>query len=386
MKSELAAEAFRREPRAGRMAIGVLASLFPALACAHVKWFVDYNLLEPPRPPLSVVSSNYFVTFGLVVVPLMFLIALADRALTRRACFLHRTANRLTERTSPYFPQLLRIGVSVFFAAAFVYGCVGRSMILTPELHTHAEWVCWLQLALAILALSSRTAIATGFGIVFLYGYAIAEYGWFHMLDYPIFLGVAAFLILESAYHGRKRELAHSIMRICAGVTLLWASIEKWAFPEWSFMLMTQHPGMALGFNPEFYMVAAGYVEFCAAYLLITGLLSARASALLLLVLFLVAIMPFGRVDAVGHLVIIVVLLQLFLSDNSVGRRLDVRRGSAANATIHVTAFSVTLALFLAVYFAGYYASYPDDVRAAARASPAPLAAAQEAGKPSPSR
>ena len=71
---------------------------------------------------------------------------------------------------------------------------------------------------------------------------------------------------------------------------------------------MTQHPGMALGFNPEFYMVAAGYVEFCAAYLLITGLLSARASALLLLVLFLVAIMPFGRVDAVGHLVIIVVL------------------------------------------------------------------------------
>jgi hypothetical protein len=80
------------------------------------------------------------------------------------------------------------------------------------------------------------------------------------------------------------------------------------------------------------------------------------------------------------------VLLQLFLSDNSVGRRLDVRRGSAANATIHVPAFSVTLALFLAVYYAGDYASYPDDVRAAARASPAPLAVAQEAGKPSPSR
>src|SRR5262249_30246575 len=160
---------------------------------------------------------------------------------------LHRHAHRLTEQASPYFPLVLRLGVSAFFGAVFVYGCLGRSMILTPELQTHQEWVCWIQLLLSVLVLFRRTMLATGVGIVFLYCLGIAEYGLFHMLDYPIFLGVAVFLILEALYDGARRDAAFAVLRIGAGVTLLWASIEKFAFPEWSFMLMAQHPGMTLG-------------------------------------------------------------------------------------------------------------------------------------------
>ena len=36
--------------------------------------------------------------------------------------------------------------------------------------------------------------IITAIGIVFLFGVAIENYGFFHMADYPIFLGVAVYL------------------------------------------------------------------------------------------------------------------------------------------------------------------------------------------------
>lgn len=338
--------------------LALLIAALPTSACAHVKWFVNYNLAAPPRAALSVVTGAYFVRLCLVVLPLMFAIALLDRYLTRRECLLHRGASRLTEQAYPYFPIALRIGVSAFFAAVFIYGCLGQSMILTPELHTHQAWVCWVQLVFSVLVLFRRTSFVAGAGIVFLYGLGIADYGLFHMLDYPIFLGVATFLILESVYGGAKRDAAHAVLRICAGVTLLWASIEKFAFPEWSFMLMAQHPGMTLGFNPEFYMVAAGFVEFCAAYLLITGLLAARFAALGLLVLFVIAILPFGQIDAVGHSVIIVVLLMLVLSNNAIGRRFDVAGSPAATASYHASGFLLTLALFIILYYAGYHLSY----------------------------
>ena len=341
-----------------RAVIAAFAVAMPAAAYAHVKWFVDYNLLEPPRPLLGVISSYYFVRFCLFVGPLIFGVVVLDRYLTRRECYLHRRAAVVTHWFAPHVPFFLRLGVSAFFAAVFVYACVGQRMILTPELHTHRQWICGLQIAIAAAVLFPAAAGLAGVGIVVLYAYGVMNYGLYHMLDYPIFLGVAAYLIIDSVYGERKRELANATLRVATGVTLLWASIEKFAFPEWSFMLMAQRPGMSLGFNPEFYMVAAGFVEFCAAYLLITGLLSARFAALMLLTMFVSAIVPFGRIDAVGHAVIIVVLLLLAFSNNNVAKRLDLRRGFAATATLHTSAFFATLLLFVALYYAGYYASY----------------------------
>lgn len=334
-------------------------ALLPGLASGHVKWFVNYDLSSPPRPVLSVATGYYFVGFCLAVGPLMFAIAWVDRYLTRRECFLHRKAKLGTQRLSPYFPVALRLGVSAFFTAVFVYGCFGKAMILTPELHTHSRWICWLQLAIALLALSSRSAGIAGAGIIALFAYGVAEYGLYHMLDYPIFLGVAAYLIVQWRYGERGSPLAENLVRFAAGVTLLWASIEKFAFPEWSFLLLAQRPGMTLGFNPEFYMVAAGFVEFCAAYLLITGMLSARFAALTLLAMFLSAIVPFGQLDAVGHSVIIVVLALLALADNRVAPQFEVRGSAIATAMLHTAAFFGVLILSIGVYYAGYYLSYP---------------------------
>lgn len=342
-----------------RQLLAVLLGLgIPASAWAHVKWFVGYNLQSPPRPALSVVSSHYFELFCLFVVPLMVVVSLLDRHLLRRNWFVQRHASHLSDRVSEYFAITLRLGVSGFFASLFVYGCLNDWMILTPELHTHTTWVCGIQLAVAVLALTRRTAVLAGIGIIVLYGYGVVDYGLFHMLDYPIFLGVALHLIIDSLYGREKQALAIAIVRISAGVTLLWASIEKFAFPEWSFVLMAERPGMTFGLNPEFFMVAAGFVEFCAAYLLITGTMSARAAALLLLFFFVSAIIPFGVIDAIGHSVIIVVLMLLALSENPGAARFGSRLGFARRATLHAGIFSSTLLLFIGLYYGGYYLSY----------------------------
>jgi hypothetical protein len=335
-----------------------LGFAWPASAFPHVKWFANYDLLCPPRPVFAVFLGEYFVLFCLVVGPLMFAVALVDRYLTRRQCVLHRHAAALTERLSAYFPTVLRLGVSGFLAAVFLYSGLHGGMILTPELKTDAQWVRWVQLGIALSVLIPRVAFLAGLGIIFLYGYAMAMYGVFHLLDYPIFLGVALYLIIDSLYGRGRRELAHSVLRVLTAVTLLWAGIEKFAYPEWSFQLLQQQPGMTLGLDPEFFMVASGFVEFCAAYLLLTGMLSARAAALVLLGFFLSAILGFGLIDAIGHSVIIVVLMILALSINPVAPRFDGRGGLAATAVRHTCLFFGALLLFMALYYGGHYLSY----------------------------
>jgi len=338
--------------------LALAVALLPAVAAAHVKWFVNYDLTSPPRPVLAVVSSSYFVLFSILAVPLIFGASLLESYLAKRTSQRDQRTEALVDGVSLHFPLLLRIGVMAFFSAVFVYGCLYDWMILTPELRTHSRWVCWIQLGVAVFALSPRTSALSGLGIVFLYADGIAEYGVFHMLDYPIFLGIAAYLIIHSLWGGKREELARNTIRICTAVTLLWASIEKFAFPEWSFLLMTERPGIALGFEPEFYMVAAGFVEYCAAFLLITGNLAARVAAAILLALFISAIVPFGVIDAIGHLVIIVVLVLLIFTDNSVARRFDWQGSNAIRATVHTALFFGSLLLFVVAYYGGYYLDY----------------------------
>ncbi len=349
----------RRGPRIGGALLAVVLMLDPAVAFPHVKWFVNYDLLSPPRHAASVLSSRYFVLFCLFIAPLIFAVALADDYLTRRApARLGRRAQEVATRVSQNFPLLLRLGTSAFFLAVFAYGCVHEWMILTPELRTHSTWICIVQLAVALCALTRRTTVVSGAGIIILFAFGISQYGLFHMLDYPIFLGVAVYLIAHSVFGHRGEDLALSAVRVATAVTLLWASVEKWAFPEWSFMLMAERPGMSLGFDPEFYMIAAGFVEFCAAFLLLTGSVAARVAAFVLLLMFLSAIVPFGIIDAIGHSVIIVVLLLLIFSDNKTAKYFSVEGSGVRTAVLQTSCFFGALLLFFFFYYVGYYLSY----------------------------
>jgi hypothetical protein len=165
-----------------------------------------------------------------------------------------------------------------------------------------------------------RTLPITGVGIVGLFAFAVHQYGIFHLMDYPIFLGIAAYFILV----GLQRDLFGirpvDLLRWSAGVTLMWAAIEKWAYPQWTFPLMTVNPQMTLGFTPDFFMRAAGMVEFTLAFALLLTPLVRRAAATILCSMFVSAVFEFGKIDAIGHAPIVAVLLAI-IGDDFVGTR-----------------------------------------------------------------
>ena len=104
-----------------------------------------------------------------------------------------------------------------------------------------------IQLGIAAGMLSRRTMPLSAVGIAVIFAVAVWEYGVFHLADYPIFLGVAAYLALTGLQRDFFGVKALDIVRWSAGVTLMWASIEKWAYPEWSYPLFIEHPNMTHG-------------------------------------------------------------------------------------------------------------------------------------------
>ena len=305
-----------------------VALLVSTAAVAHVKWFSPYDLLCPPRPLFHIFFSQYFQMFSLVMVAVMFATGYVDILLGQRAARLNSMIERITSFFKPTIFALIRFGVCAFLLALSYLG----NVLLTPELQTDWVWVRWLQLLMAVLVVMPKTAYLTALGIVALYAVAASQYGWFHLLDYPIFLGVAAYLFLMSRYGDTKAQLAMTVLRVLTSITLLWAGMEKFAYPEWSFPMLKARPSVSMGFEPEFFMIAAGFVEFTAAFVVMTRSIAARVACAILLFIFTAAIPEFGLVDLIGHFLIIVVLLALILSHNPAARKFEVGKHNAVTA------------------------------------------------------
>jgi len=188
-------------------------------------------------------------------------------------------------------------------------------------------------------------------GIFILFAVGTWNYGIFHLADYPVFLGVAIYLALV----GMQRDLFGArpidVVRWTAGITLMWASIEKWAYPEWSYPLLIEHPSMTLGFDPDFFMRAAGAIEFSLAFALMWTPLVRRVAAIMLTGMFVSAVFEFGKIDLIGHTLIIVVLLGI-IADNAGEAKL------ARYPWLVPAAYAGALAVFLASYYLMHAAFY----------------------------
>ena len=141
------------------------------------------------------------------------------------------------------------------------------------------------------------------------------------------------------------------VLRWAAGITLMWASIEKWAYPEWSYPLFIQHPEMTLGFTPDFFMRAAGAVEFALAFALIWTPLVRRVGAVMLAAMFVSAVLEFGKIDLIGHSLIVVALVGIIADDGGKAARLR-------NSWLLPFGYASSLALFLATYYAAHAALF----------------------------
>ncbi|MCJ2037033.1 hypothetical protein [Methylobacterium sp. J-068] len=310
-------------------------------ATAHVKWFCAYDLVGAPRGLGDVLCADFEKLIGLSVLALVVGGLLEGTVL---GAALIRSLDRTTAWARENTELLFRAVCGAFFVSLWTLG----GIILTPELKTANAVLPWFQLAIATGFLWRRTMPLSALGIVVLFATAVREYGAFHLADYPVFLGVAAYIALTGlgrSLPGGIRPL--DVVRYTAAVTLMWASVEKWAYPQWSFPLFVEHPAMTLGFSGEFFMKAAGAVEFVLAFALICTPLVRRIAAILLAATFVSAIFEFGKVDAIGHAPIIVAMVAIAADNAAAPYRLR-------NLVLTPVGYGAALAAFIGLYYGAH--------------------------------
>jgi hypothetical protein len=339
----------RRLPCLAAIPLGFLVNVaWAGAASAHVKWFCAYDVAGQPRGLENVLCPDFETLLGLSMLALMSG-ALAEG--TDIGAVMLRALDRVTAYVRENIETIFRAGTAFFFISIWAVG----GILLTPELKTSSTIVAAIQLGIAAGMLSRRTMPLSALGIAALFAIGVWEYGVFHLADYPVFLGVAAYLALTGLQKDLFGFRALDVVRWTAGVTLMWASIEKWAYPEWSFPLFVDHPEMTLGFTPEFFMRAAGAVEFALAFALMWTPLVRRLAAIMLTAMFVSAVAEFGKVDLIGHTLIVVVLLGI-VADNG-GKRAEVR-----NSWLLPFAYASALALFLSMYYVGHAALFGTSI------------------------
>jgi hypothetical protein len=276
-------------------------------AVAHVKWFAPYDLTIPPRPIGEVITPAFIYMF-LLSTACIYTFYWIDRFLYRKRFLSEKLEALIISQDLAYL--IMRVATTLLFISLFWFALVEKSFFLTPELLTDNTIIKWIHLALAAAVWFRPTVPLTGAGIFLLYGLAIDEYGMFHMLDYLIFPGIGVYFILANFKRPVWLQLRYVTLYATTGLTLLWGSIEKWAYPAWTYPLLDADPSLLMGMSPEFYMVLAGFVEFNMVFILLSSAsVFSRFIALGLNAIFILAIFKFGMIDAVGHLVIMAVLV-----------------------------------------------------------------------------
>ncbi len=165
---------------------------------------------------------------------------------------------------------VLRFSTAIFLISLWAwYKAYGVAVYITPELKTTTSYVAWLQLALGLCARFRPILPLTGAGIFALYALAVIDYGVFHLLDYVIFLGLGYVLLVAYIGRGKWRQSGFVVLYAATGLTLIWAAVEKFAYPQWTYDLLRANPAMLMGMHPEYYMVLAGFVEFNLAFILL---------------------------------------------------------------------------------------------------------------------
>ncbi len=330
------------------------AVLFPAEAWSHVKWFFPYDLSHPPLPVGDVLTPTFVYVYLLSIIGI-YAFFWVDRYLFRNRFLLNQLARYSVNPEQSFW--IMRISISIFFVSLFVLALEGTGILLTPELHTKNPVVQFIQLAIAGFALYRPTTPLIGLGIFILYGLAIEQYGIFHMLDYLIFLGVGAYFLLSGLKDRKWLTVRYVTLFASTGVTLLWASIEKWGYPHWTYPLLQNDASMLMGMSPQFYMVFAGFVEFNITFILLSSAsFFSRIIALGFQSVFILAIFKFGLIDAIGHLLIIAILFILVVRGPTSAREFLFLSGK----NLWTEAYFMTGLYILAVnvIFIAYYGLY----------------------------
>jgi hypothetical protein len=325
---------------------GTLVLLMPNEAGAHIKWFCAYDTSIPPLPIRDVITPT-FAAVAIGFCTLMFIAYVIDRMMNASA-----RVKRIDDaifRLEAHTGTIIRFAVGILFVELWDSG----GLILTPELKTASPFVPWVQLAIAASMLFRPTLVLGAAGIMGLYTYAVAEYGAFHMMDYPVFPGVAVYLGLATVRSSYLQALRLPVLYSSVAATMMWGAIEKFGYPYWTLPLLTTHAALTLGLNFEQFMYIAGFVEFSLAFFMLTGTALLRLSCAALVALLVSAVPAFGRIDAIGHLLIIAILVVMIIAGQ---RTINMppalaRTGTLKQAGILTLGYSMTIVVTFGLYY-----------------------------------
>jgi hypothetical protein len=135
---------------------------------------------------------------------------------------------------------------------------------------------------------------------------------------------------------------------------------------------------LTMGLGGAFYMTSAAIVEFSIGFALLGTPLPRRAAALLLAVMLVAAVATFGKVDAIGHLMIVLILIAVAV---------DVRPPRAIKAArvpaMKAVAFALTVMAYYGVHALSFESLHgPALAQTFASLSPARFEPAQSIGRP----
>ncbi len=317
---------------------------------AHVKWFAPYIVDASPQPISATLTNQWFWT-GIGLVLAFFLATLAvERTAAGKAVLsgLDRISAPLWSRSDDF----MRSSTAAFFVAIFAVG----GIYLTPDLKTDSELISWAQLLIAACVFSRRTMPIAAAGIITLWVVALREYDLFHLLDYlALGVGVAAYLVMASSNDEKWRARRFLALRWGIAIALMWSSLEKFAYPNWFYPLVEEKPFLTFGMPRDVFIPMAGVAEFTLGFGLLWTPLVRRLSAVSLLLIFFTAVYPFGRIDLVGHALIMATLFLVAADPCREAKAITVKVPSSLPRFGSLAWVPAGLAVALVVFVSGYW-------------------------------
>jgi hypothetical protein len=333
---------------AGLAALG--AGLWALPAEAHVKWFAPYIVDAAPQPISATLTNMWFWT-GIGLVLAFFLATLmVERTFIGRGIQsgLDRVSAPLWSRADDF----MRVSIGGFFVAIFAVG----GIYLTPDLKTDSEVISWAQLLIAMCVFSRRTMPIAAAGIITLWVVALREYDLFHLLDYlALGVAVAAYLVMASSNDEKWRARRFLALRWGIAIALMWSSLEKFAYPDWFYPLVEEKPFLTFGMPRDVFIPMAGVAEFTMGFGLLWSPLVRRLSAVALLAIFFTAVYPFGRIDLVGHALIMAALFLVAADPCREAKAVAVKVPNTLPRFGSLASVPAGLAVALVVLVSGYW-------------------------------
>lgn len=277
---------------------GWLAALAAGLAVApaahaHVKWFSRFSYGDAPRGFVEVVSSPLVIGLALLAALVIGGFVLLDRRLDGTPTY--RRLQRWLDDHRAASGGVLRAAAG----ASLLLSWQAESL-LAPELPLPAAWVGWLQFAVAVALVFGPTVPLAGLGLLGLYAVAVFEHGVFHLLDYAVFAGVGYALLVGRWAGSRLGASGLPVLYATTGFSLLWLGLEKLVYPGWGGYVLQQNPALTMGFDVDFFLTGAAFVEIALGFLLMIGLLE-RPLAVVITLVFFTTTLIFGKPEVIGH-------------------------------------------------------------------------------------